>query len=421
MFLKLPARFFIRSLAALGALAACVTVFAQTPAKTYVVTEGAFPWFDRLDKWAWALSGVPESLLGTTPVPQQSCSDRSLVLTGTPSAIVLAVYDKDLAKFQAEYPAATPTGEKLGVKNPSGVILAYTVLSLVNPPQIIQTKSRLGSGLILLKVTDSGAPAQPAATAVPAVPAVPITALTPASGAAAQPAPRQAFVLPARQNVDLYLLLGQSNMVGRDTAGLEAQATDPRIGFVDGKGRWWVAREPMHSGGSGIGPGISFATAMLASAAPATVIGLIPCAVGGTPLSRWVKGGDLYEAAVRRAKTAAAAGRLKGILWHQGEGDSVNAADAQSYEVRLNQMFKDIRSDLGQPDLPIVVGQLGEFVQSRYVETVRIALTHLPASLPRVGFADSKGLGHKGDSLHFSTEAAQEMGRRYAAAMKAIP
>ncbi len=160
---------------------------------------------------------------------------------------------------------------------------------------------------------------------------------------------------------------------------------------------------------------------MLASADSKSAIGLIPCAVNGSPLSRWVKGGDLYQAAVSRAKEAASVGQLKGILWHQGESDSKNADDAKSYEVRLTQMFKDIRSDLGQPDLPIVVGQLGEFVQRRYVEIVRTALTHLPANLPRVGFADSKGLGHKGDSLHFSAEAEQELGRRYAAALKAIP
>jgi hypothetical protein len=387
--------------------------------KTYVVKDGAFPWFDRVDKWA--LSGVPESLLGTTPVSQQSCSDRSLVLTGTPTAIVLAVYDKDLAKFLAAYPAATPTGEKLAVKNPAGGILAYTVLSLVNPPQKIKTEPPLGGGLILLKMSELGVPDQPTATAVPAVPAVPTTAVPPAPAAGAQREPRQAFVLPVQQHVDLYLLMGQSNMVGRDPAGLEAQAIDPRIGFLDSNGRWWIAREPMHSGGSGIGPGISFASAMLATADPASVIGLVPCAVGGSPLSRWVKGGDLYQAAVSRAKTSAAAGQLKAILWHQGESDSQNAADAQTYEVRLTQMFQDIRADLGQPDLPIVVGQLGEFVKTRYIDMVRSALTHLPANLPRVGFADSNGLGHKGDSLHFSAEAEQEMGRRYAAALKAIP
>ena len=420
MFLNHPYRRFIRSLAAVCWLATGLTCFAQQPAKTYVVKEGAFPWFDRVNQWA--LSGVPESLLGTTPVPQQACSERSLVLTGTPAAIVFAVQDNDVAKFKAAYPTATPTGEKLAIKKvPAGDILGYTVFSWVNPPQKIKPEPPLGAGLILLKVSDTGAPVPTTSTAVPAVPAVAPAAVPPATGAGVPLASRQPFVLPGQQNVDLYLLMGQSNMVGRDIVGLDAQATDPRIGFIDSQGQWWIAREPMHSGGSGIGPGISFATTMLPSANPASVIGLIPCAVGGTPLSRWVKGRDLYQAAVSRAKKAAAAGRLKGILWHQGESDSQNAADAQSYEVRLTQMFKDIRADLGQPDLPIVVGQLGEFVQARYVEIVRIALTHLPADLPRVGFADSKGLGHKGDSLHFSAEAEQEMGRRYAAALKAIP
>ncbi|WP_425511339.1 sialate O-acetylesterase [Pelagicoccus albus] len=33
------------------------------------------------------------------------------------------------------------------------------------------------------------------------------------------------------------------------------------------------------------------------AAHPDTTIGVVPCAVGGSPLRRWVKGGDLYEEA----------------------------------------------------------------------------------------------------------------------------
>ena len=51
-------------------------------------------------------------------------------------------------------------------------------------------------------------------------------------------------------------------------------------------------------------------------------IALVPCAVGGTPIRRWCRGGDLYKKMLARAKIAAEAGVLKGILWHQGEGDS---------------------------------------------------------------------------------------------------
>lgn len=156
---------------------------------------------------------------------------------------------------------------------------------------------------------------------------------------------------------------------------------------------------------------------------PKITVGLVPCAVGGTPLRRWVKGADLYEGAVSRAQAAARDGRIKGVLWHQGESDTGKQENAESYETRLTQMFVDLRQDLGLPDLPIVVGQLGEFLTHEkypYAATVRGAIEHLPAVMEGVGYADSKGLDHKGDALHFSADAEQEMGARFARAMRGL-
>ena len=232
---------------------------------------------------------------------------------------------------------------------------------------------------------------------------------------------------PAKKDFPIYLLMGQSNMVGRDTHGLESQADNPRVLALNGDGQWVVARDPIQPQvgtiPGGIGPGIPFAQEMLKAADSKITIGLVGCAVGGTPLSRWVKGGDLYERAVSRAKIAAQAGVITGVLWHQGESDSDQKTTADTYEARLTQMFKDLRADLGLPNLPIVVGQLGDFLTSGkhpYVSTVRAAIKHIPAVVPNVGYADSTGLGQKGDNLHFSARAQKEFGVRYAKAMQAL-
>jgi hypothetical protein len=234
--------------------------------------------------------------------------------------------------------------------------------------------------------------------------------------------PLAVATLPAKSNFDLYLLIGQSNMVGRDTTPIEQQITNPRVLAFDAKGKWVVAKEPMHVGGTGIGPGIPFALEMLRGD-DRTTVGLIPCAVGGTPLSRWIKGGDLYEKAVQRAREAAATGQIKGVLWHQGESDTSKKENAESYQARLTQMFQDLRADLNLPDVPIVVGQLGPFLTTAkypYVETVRGAIQAVSAGVPNVGFADSADLKDKGDALHFSADAQETFAKRYAAAMKTL-
>jgi hypothetical protein len=220
--------------------------------------------------------------------------------------------------------------------------------------------------------------------------------------------------------------MGQSNMVGRDTSTMASQVDNPHILALSEDGEWVVARDPLHAKNGriepGVGPGMTFAVEML-KANPGRTIGLVPCAVGGTGLSRWVKGADLYQKAVERAKIAAQAGVIKGMLWHQGESDTNSASNADSYQDRLTQMFKDLRSDLGLPGMPIVVGQLGEFLTVEkypFVNTVRATLKRIPSLVANTGYADSAGLSDKGDQLHFSAAAQKEFGSRYAKAMQKL-
>ena len=365
--------------------------------KTFIPAPGALPWFDRAD---WTLASVPDSAKSGGPVPQQACSTHSLALTGQPKTVVVGVYEKDVPAFEAlSYPApyaAQKTGETFTVKNATGVVLNYAVYRVTAPPEKI---GPVAAGMILLKVEEGAASATGAATPNLHVP-VP-------------------FENGDAKKLHLFLLIGQSNMLGRDATGIDAQVPDPRVGSYNAAGQWVVAVEPIYTGGNGFGPGTFFAQAMLA-AEPGTKVGLIPCAVGGTPLSRWVKGGDLYENAIRRAKAASAAGVLAGVLWHQGESDSMDAALANSYEARVTQMFADLRTDLGAPSLPIVVGQLGDFLQLAEVETVRAAIKKVGTTVPNVGYAEAQGLVDKGDHLHFTVDSQKMLGAHYATAMEAL-
>ena len=230
--------------------------------------------------------------------------------------------------------------------------------------------------------------------------------------------------LPAKSKFHLYLLIGQSNMAGRGLLGEEDKTPHPRVLMFTTNAVWQTAIEPVtHDKPTmlGVGPGLAFGKAM-AEQNPDITIGLVPCAFGGTPLARWQKGGDLYSNAVHRAKLAMEVGSLKGVLWHQGESDSKPGL-AETYGVRLAQMIRDLRADLGSPDLPFVAGQLGEFLYTRQTNnvpearTVNDALARLPREVPHTGFISVKGLTHKGDQLHFDAASQREMGRRFAAEM----
>ncbi len=236
-------------------------------------------------------------------------------------------------------------------------------------------------------------------------------------------APVAVVQFPPKNQFHIYLLMGQSNMAGRGGITPWSQETNPQILAMTPDGHWVLARDPLHEQTGrtqpGVGPGHSFAQAML-QADPNGVIGLVPCAVGGSPLRRWIKGGDLYQHALGQARLARQTGILSGILWHQGESDSSGKADAETYESRLAGMIRDFRQDLGQPNLPVVVGQLGTFLNPQklpYAEIVRTALLRIPEDVPHTGIADSAGLADKGDHLHFNSDSQRELGVRYARAM----
>lgn len=218
--------------------------------------------------------------------------------------------------------------------------------------------------------------------------------------------------------MDVFLLMGQSNMAGRGLLEEVEPIRDERI-RVFRDGAWTVAEEPLHHDRptAGVGLAMSFAQSVLA-ADPGLEIGLVPRAVGSTPLARWMPGADLCEGAGTAARQAARDGALRAILWHQGEHDSRSHADASSYLRRFSAMVATLRERLDAPALPVVVGELGSYLSSRpdfpCFRTVNAELRKAPDALPHCAFVSAEGLTDKGDSLHFDARSLRTFGARYA-------
>ncbi|MBR4654326.1 MAG: hypothetical protein IKO72_13280 [Kiritimatiellae bacterium] len=238
----------------------------------------------------------------------------------------------------------------------------------------------------------------------------------------------QEAAMPRKGRLHLYLLMGQSNMAGRGALKpSNILASTPRLLMFDEKGQWRMAAEPLHADKSvaGAGLGMSFGRTMVDSG-PIHSVGLVPCAVGGTPLSQWMPGAPLYVKAVERAKEAMKSGRLTGILWHQGETDANSAEAAATYGERFRQMITRLREDLGQGDVRVIVGGLGQFLDRRVAagkggahwREVDAQLRASAKELPNCFYVPADGLEDGGDMLHFSTPALREFGERYARQMR---
>ncbi len=228
---------------------------------------------------------------------------------------------------------------------------------------------------------------------------------------------------------DLYLLIGQSNMAGRAPLGDEASAPNARVMMLVENGQWALAKDPLHfdKPGAGIGPGLSFGKAM-AALDDTAMIGLIPAAAGGSPIAAWAPGAyhdqtdsHPYDDAVEHARLAMKLGTLKGILWHQGESDA-NAETTPLYQENLMNLAANLRRDLGAPNVPFIVGGLGEFILERQAEAAQInaVLEDVSNFIPHAGFVSAKGLTDMGDGVHFSAQSARALGRLYGRKMQTL-
>lgn len=220
-----------------------------------------------------------------------------------------------------------------------------------------------------------------------------------------------------------FLLIGQSNMAGRGDFGEVSQIINDNC-YMLRSGRWQPMSEPINPDRnifsyfhSGVGLSASFADSYARHFNED--IGLIPCADGGTSLSEWMPGEILFDNAVCQAKLAARTSEIAGILWHQGENDSHHKSDAKSYKERFTIMITELKRQLGNPNLPVILGELGEFAKTynngslKYIDTVNASLNELTKEIPSCAIASSDGLGHRGDNIHFNSASYRILGERY--------
>ena len=260
-----------------------------------------------------------------------------------------------------------------------------------------------------------------------------------------------ASVLPRHDaaNVEVVLLVGQSNMSGRGQGDdpLQGVATLPGLLMWDpATAQLTAAREPMPHQDLGArpvtaGPGLSFGRRWLAQAVPGTRVVLVPAAYGGTGFSdragSWrVTGATISpltveavartNAAMRALRASGASVRLTAILWHQGETDGGNAMPPAAYTSELVALAGYLRGHLdgASAHTPFVVGQYvpGQIAGSAALAALANVNRALPQQLAHSACVGSEGMhGNPApDAIHFDAASQRVMGERYAAALAAL-
>jgi len=242
---------------------------------------------------------------------------------------------------------------------------------------------------------------------------------------------------------DLWILAGQSNMHGCGRMR-NAATPSPLVRAFAMNDRWEIASDPLHwrvesidpvhrktatelerdlaqrgvTPDVGAGLGLPFAKAL--SSAVEVPIGLIPCAQGATSMDQWDPalkdqgGRSLYGAMYRRFE--AVGGKVRGVLWYQGESEARNNERASAYEGKLKRFIEAVRRDFGDPQLPFYMVQIARTIGTRSPERwmhVREVQRRVGRQIPGVTTVAAIDL-ELDDTIHIGTVGLKRLGKRLA-------
>lgn len=219
---------------------------------------------------------------------------------------------------------------------------------------------------------------------------------------------------------DIFLMIGQSNMAGRGTMiEGDEKVFDGNVFLLDDKGEAVPATNPLNQFSSigkdlsvqQIGPGFSFSQAI--TKATGRKVLLVVNARGGSSISEWKVGDHYYNEAVRRTKQALKYGRVKAILWHQGES---NSSYPSSYLDNLAPIVDGLRKETGALSAPFIAGEIARWHQNeaKFNPVIRQISDRIQFS-DYVSSEDCKPLYPNDlEDPHFSRDGQILLGKRYA-------
>ena len=201
--------------------------------------------------------------------------------------------------------------------------------------------------------------------------------------------------LHAEQGKHLFILSGQSNMVG-------------------------------------LKPEISFTPAVEKAFGKEQVI-VVKDAQAGCPIRRWVKNwkpapgktvkaekqpcGDLYERLMGVVKPAIEGQKLESVtfVWMQGERDA-KEGHGSVYAQSFSSLIAQLKSDLRIKDIAFVIGRISDNGNKTVPDwpVVREAQVKLAESDPLGAWVDTDDLNGPKDGLHYSAPGYAKLGERFA-------
>ena len=216
----------------------------------------------------------------------------------------------------------------------------------------------------------------------------------------------------ADQPIQVFILAGQSNMVGR--AQPISAGTGPTANLLAwDNNAWEPAQDPLGPNSepdSAVGPGMTFGIGVLAHEPPGTTVGLVMCARGSTSISDWKHGAAIYEACKHNAR--ATGGHIAGVVFLQGEHEAAVEGGGATWAKGFAKVEPSFQDDFGP--IPFVLTEIGNLdpARSPYQQEVRDAQAAAASAHPEIELVTTGDLAVEG--VHFTVDAEKTLGTRMA-------
>jgi len=149
---------------------------------------------------------------------------------------------------------------------------------------------------------------------------------------------------------------------------------------------------------------------------------IINCAVGGTSVFEWQRGGELFRNTIQAVNNEKEDGNIiAGLVHFQGEAETSNEKKAEQWLPLTDKLLKQLRNNIGNPYLPTVLCQLGakpndmprpywKFIQTKQLE---LWMAH-----PEMKFVQTKDITPYCDLPHWCTDGYMKIAERVARAFR---
>ncbi len=227
---------------------------------------------------------------------------------------------------------------------------------------------------------------------------------------------------------DIWVIAGQSNSAGY---GKSPAHDGPELGIhmFHASGEWRLATHPlgdstgtqypMNREGANASHSPYLAFARRLKQALGCPIGLIPAALGGSPMSGWTRkmDGCLFENMLAYVRDAG--GTCRGMAWYQGESDT-GPSDREAYHERFADMVTEFRRELADSHLPVITVQLNRHIgepvdgpSQEGWEIMRDIQRCIPKHITDVAVISTLDVGLS-DGIHNNSAANLVIGKRMA-------